>query len=337
MDHYRKQVTPAINATVFHSSTSFSWFGKASRPVAKTVQRALTPKTARSYLLYQLQNQLYGDFYRQGFAGPSRRDAAELPAHGRTPFVETLSAANGGNGCWEAGWQVVAVNGAEVVVSRDGLTLWVRPQDCLAPAGGEITPGLRVSLRFPKEFLSISPGFYMVQGDEPLAGAPGSPLVRFYWHLTPEAAAPFVRSATVRLNGAGLPFRLKVLSDPSHYVRCDAGVVYVQRGDYAAVAAMLREVYHEVAAHLRPGTPALTKPLAPGVGLAEDPGQSDSFGQHRCRLLADGMIRAYEQGKTLLADRLHIVADRFAEEGIRLEEPFVNRGSGDDYEVWGIQ
>jgi hypothetical protein len=48
---------------------------------------------------------------------------------------------------------------------------------------------------------------------------------------------------------------------------------------------------------MRPGTPVFTKFLAPGLGLAEDPGQGDSFGQHRCRLLADAMILAYEQGK----------------------------------------
>src|SRR5262249_38576020 len=160
-------------------------------------------------------------FYRHGIAGPSRPDAAHVPVVGRTPFVEALSAANCGNGCWEPGWEVAAVRDAEVIVRRDGLTLWVRPQDCLLPESGEITPGCRVSLRFPKELLGISPGFYLVQGDQPLTRDPGETLVRFYWNLTPEGAAPFVRSATARLNGAGVPFNLKVLSDPAQYVRCD--------------------------------------------------------------------------------------------------------------------
>src|SRR5262249_33566341 len=83
--------------------------------------------------------------------------------------------------------------------------------------------------------------------------------------------------------------------------------------------------------NLKQGTPTFTKPLAEGVGLAEDPGQGDSFGLHRCQLLADGMIRAYEQGKKSVYERLKVVEDRFAEDGISLEKPFLNPGSSDDY------
>src|SRR3712207_7700737 len=35
----------------------------------------------------------------------------------------------------------------------------VRPEDCLAEQGSPIGPGMRLSLRFPKDLLGISPGF----------------------------------------------------------------------------------------------------------------------------------------------------------------------------------
>ena len=68
-----------------------------------------------------------------------------------------------------------------------------------------------------------------------------------------------------------------------------------------------------------------------GSGLAEDPGLRESFGQNRCRLVADAVIRAYEQGKKSLDERLQVVADRFAEANINLTEPFLSPGSKDDY------
>jgi HopA1 effector protein family len=68
--------------------------------------------------------------------------------------------------------------------------------------------------------------------------------------------------------------------------------MYIRKEAYPAVVNLLGRIYPLIAPFLKPGTPVFTKPLAPGIGLAEDPGQAESFGQHRCRLLADGMIGA---------------------------------------------
>jgi hypothetical protein len=87
------------------------------------------------------------------------------------------------------------------------------------------------------------------------------------------------------LNRASLPFRLKVSNDIGLFGRCDAGVIYVRKRDYAAVGDALLTIYQEIARHLKPKIPAFTKQLAPGVGLAEDPGLVESFGEHRCPLL----------------------------------------------------
>jgi HopA1 effector protein family len=331
MNDYFNQVKAAIQATLFHSSTTYSWFGKRSLQLPATIKRALTPETARNYLLYSLQSQLYSDFYCRGFAAPTKQEAIVIPRRGMTPFVEALSAANCGGGYWEDNWEVCMIGEGEMVVYKGGLELWVRPEDCLVPDGTTVVRGTRLSLHFPKEFLGISPGFYMILSDKQLARDDSQPLIRLYWNLRAEGAVPFVRSVTSLLNRAHLPFKLKVLRDPVLFTRCDAAVIYMLKRDYDVAAETLSRVYSEVVTNLRQGIPVFTKLLAPGIGLAEDPGEEESFGLHRCRLLGDGMIRAFEHGKKSVEERLQIVIDRFTEDDISLEKPFLNPGSSDNY------
>ena len=331
MNDYRKHVETAIRATVFYSPTSYSWFGKQSWSLPPAIKRALTQQTTRNYLLFNLQSQLYTDFYCPGLATPTVLEAAIDPMTGMTPSVEALSAANSGNGYWDNGWEVRMIEGGKVVVRRGGLELWVRPEDCLITQSTQIVPGTRLSLRFPKELLSISPGFYMALSDNALTWGDTQGLVRFYWNLSVEGAVRFIRDATAMLNQTNLPFKLKVLNDPNQFTRCDTVVLYIRRSDYDAASEILSTIYSVVSTSLRQRTPVFTKRLASGLGLAEDPGQEESFGEHRCRILAEGMIRAYEQCKKSLDERLQIVEDCFAEAGITLEKPFLNPGSSDCY------
>lgn len=331
MSDYRKQIEAAIQAVVLYSPTSYSWFGKRLPQLSPKLKRLLTPKTARNYLLFNLQVQLYSDFYCRGFALPSSQAAAGLPAPGRSPFVEELSAMNCGTGYWEDGWEVHGFKDGEVIVHRRGLELWVRPKDSLLPRGDSIATGQRLSLRFPKESLVISPGFYMAHGNEELTADRSQVIVRFYWNLTAVGAVRFMKQATLMLNRDRIPFHLKVLNDEHGYSRCDAVVLYVRKSDYGAVARILGEIHPDISVHLKQGTPVFTKSLAPGVGLAEDPGQDIGFGEHRCLVLADGIIRAYEQGKKCLDERFEVVAERFVEANIDLEKPYLNPTSTDGY------
>jgi hypothetical protein len=324
------QVKSVVKATKFYSPTNYSCFGKETAKLSFRIKRAMTPSTARNYLLHKLQSQLYSDFYIRGTASPSVwGNGGSLT--GTAGFVETLSAANMGNGNWENDWEIRTVTPGEVVVQRAGLTLWVRPEDCFVPRGSSMEPGTRLSLRFPKELLGISPGYYLALSNHGNNPKELKRLVRLYWNLRAEGAEPFVRTATGLLNEVRVFFKLKVLNDPRSYTRCDAAVMYIRKEDYPAIADILGRIYPRIAPNLKPSTPIFTKFLAPGIGLAEDPGQSQSFGQHRCRLLADGMIRAYEQGARSLDQRLQIVTDRYAAEGISLSRPYLNPNSADDY------
>jgi hypothetical protein len=332
INNYREQVAAALRATAFHSPTIYSWFGKQSQRLPRTVQRALSTNIARDYLCFHLQTQLYKDFYCQGFATlVNQKGSSAVAPVSQTPFVEALSTANAGSGYWQAGWEISEIKDTQLVVYRAGLELWVHPGECLLPNSGQIVPGMQLSLHFPKEFLSISPGYYMALSNKEFQQDEFEGLLRLYWNFTAEGALSFMRDVTLTLNRANLPFKLKVLNDPNQYTRCDAAVLYIRKTDYNAILEILEEIYPKIVTNLKEGTPVFTKRLATGVGLAENPGQEESFGLHRCQILAEGMIRAYEQGKKSLSERLQVVEDQFAGHGISLDKPFLNPGSCDIY------
>lgn len=329
--HYAEQIATAIRATTIHSPTTYSWYGQLSRRLSPSVIRSITPTSARKYLFFTLQLQLYEDFYSRGMAVPRVESPLNPASSGMTPFIGELSEANAGQGYWESGWEVCRITDTTLVASKGGLELWSPLDHCHLVTGAAIEPGMRVRLRFPREYLGLSPGFYMATGENELPWDEKEGLLRFYWNLASHGAVQLVREVTLALNTAKLAFRLKVINDPRRYTRCDAGVLYIAKTDYPAVARLLEEMYLQIAPHLFAGVPAFTKQLAPGLGFAEDPGQGDSFGLQRCRLLADGLIRAYEQRRTSLHDRLEIVQRRFLEAGIVTEQPFLNPGSADSY------
>jgi hypothetical protein len=191
--------------------------------------------------------------------------------------------------------------------------------------------GAMLSIRLPKEYLNMSPGYYMAIGDNAFPQEDSDGITRIYWNLTAPGAISLIHHATSMLNRAGVPYRLKVINDPSLYIRCDAGVLYVPRNHYMTAREIIEHVYNKIADDLKSGIPAFTKPLARGIGLAEDPGKGESFGLNRCGILAEGIIRAYEQGCRSLARRLRVVQDCFTESRVSLNTPFLNAGSADIY------
>ena len=328
---YQELVAGAVAATAVHSRTSYSWFGYRAGELPARTARAITREAARAYLLHSLQAQLYRDFYTRGYAAWPDESPGRMPVTGLTPFLQALSAANSGRGSHEGGWRVCGFAGDRVVVQRDGLSLWVKGDDVVAEGSHEVAANAAVRVRLPKELLRLSPGYYMALGDRGLDSDIPAGLVRFYWNLRSETAPRFLACALGRLNEAGLAFRLKVVNDPDGYTRCDAGVLYVRKPDCPMALGIVATVYGEVGRELKSATPGFAKQLAAGLGLAEDPGDGDSFGMHRCMLLAEGIVRAHEQGKTSLDDRLAVVAQCFLEAGLTLDAPFLNAGSIDWY------
>jgi HopA1 effector protein family len=319
MSDTRALVAEAIAATRIHPPARYTWFGVMSPRLTARAAQTLSPRATRDYLVHQLSGRLYADFYRRGRAEPSRWHVDRLSVS-KHDFEAALSAANCGRGFLDGGWQVRGIDQHGVMVAKDGLELTVTAAELTGTAGAGVPAvGEQAAIRLPKELFGISPGFYMVCGDRSMEGGRSRRMVRLYWNLRADGAAPFVAAATRLLNSAEAAFRLKVLNDPNAFSQCDAGVIYLARNDYPALADLMLALHAEIDGFLSPRTPVFTAELAPGLGFAEDTGTGKSFGEHRCRLLADALVRSHESGWTDDAAVLASVEERFAEAGIDLD------------------
>jgi hypothetical protein len=335
---YRDQIGELLRVVEVVSPTTHSWFGVPTSRLPAETTAAMAPEAARAFLLYTLQSQLYADFYCSG--------GARLPVDGglqsqpgtHTPFLEQLSLSNSGSGSLDPGWRVVDIDDGLLVVDRGaGLRFWATADELQTADGAAASVASTVSVRMPKELLRLSPGFYMGLGDAELAFDESTPLVRLYWNLRASAAPTLVAKLTSTLNRQRIAFRLKVVSDIEAYERCDAGVLYVPRSTFSDVAPVAAATYAEIAAGLDPPVPALTKRLAPGLGLAEDPpGGVASFGMSRCAVLAEGIIRAADREAKGDHQRLAVIAECFAEAGLDIDAPYLEQGSSDVYAVTGL-
>lgn len=282
-------------------------------------------------MLAALERELYARLYcRASLHAPPASAPAALRDH-----VAALSGANTGSGAWEAGWRVAAVEADGALGVARGTVTFYPPAGEVRVDGGRPRVGAPCRVRVPKEQRALVPGFYMAVGDRPAGGGDprGAPLVRVYWHLTAEAPGAYLRAATARLNGAGIPFLTKVLSDPLHYGRADAGVLYLARADFGRARRAIADVYRDVRGGLRAEVPLFAKRLAEGLGLAEDPGDGRSFGQSRCAAAAQGLWSAHLAGAADAEARLRHVADAFRQAGIDPARPHLPPGAPDPYHL----
>ena len=263
---------------------------------------------------------------------PRRQPAASGILHpaGSRDFVDRLSAANAGDGSWQAGWIVRGIEpDGRVVAEQYGVLFWV-PSAEFQPENGSVTVGGSGFVRIPKEQFKLVPGFYYAYGNA--RPGPGSTrAVRVYWHITSSGAEPLVRWLTQQLNRFEIAFQMKVLSEPSDYHRTDAAVLYLARDDYPRALPVLRDIRAAMDRWVRPEVSLLVKPLAPGLGLGEEPTDGSSFGEHRSGLLAGILADAEWSLLGSRAERVAFLSCRLARDGYELDRIYLSPGSEDDF------
>ncbi len=277
---------------------------------------------------------LAGRLYDRLYCRPSPRLASPPDGIAVRDLLAAFSSANQGRGRWESGWTIGRIaEGGRAIVVRDGVRFSVRA-DSIDVAGGPIDAGRRCRVRAGKELRRLYPGFYVAYGpgddESPRRDDPEEPLDRFYWHLLPHAAVPLMATATSLLDRRRIAFQLKMLNDPRAYHRADAAVLYVRRDDRARVVELLARMHRAAASGLRPEVPRFTKRLADGLGFAESPSSSESFGQHRCRLIAEALWGAFVRGEVDEAARTTSVASAFEREGLDPLRPYLGPGNNRD-------
>lgn len=302
------------------------------------------------YLSLQLQKFLYSFYYNGSMQTALAQDVnPDDPAFHQhlenntffgvdLEFYDRLHQSNCSEGYFNPSWQVLRQESdGTLAVTRGGLTLHIDREKHLQPAEQAATVGEEVAIRMPRNL--VQNGFYMAVGN---AGPDNrhnqdsdDQIVRIYFNLSPEGAVAVMGSLTRQVNEIGIPFTFKVLYNPSDYGRYDSGVLYFERSNYQAVRQVLEKVYTENQSHFRQDIPLFTKLLAPGLGLAEEPdskfAELESFGTHRCQIVANGLLEAWQKGDESAQYRMACIRKHFSLLGIDLQRPYLNAHSQDIY------
>lgn len=263
--------------------------------------------------------QLRDWLYAQWYAAP--RDVKDL-ATWAVPFVAHLRAADAGSRRWQSGWIAGQVSTAGRVIAVKGAErrlLWPGDYALASGAARPVQPADALVIVDRLDTIDQLPGYWTT------CSADWFPLpvriVRVYWNTTPRGAASIVRRITEV--AAGLPFSLKVPTDPAHFNRPDAVVLYLHAPLTSETLTALEAAASAERAWLATSTPPLTRMIGDGVALAIAPSASgESFGQHRCRLIAEAAIHRRTNASTETDDASAAIARRFARDGIDPASPW---------------
>lgn len=334
MNVHRAHVAEALEAISIRSKNRFAWLGETSPAPPRGLASVLSEATARAVLIRALRARLYESFYCTGGVVEAEPGDADGGERSDEALVAALARYNAGRGSWQHGWRIDGMDADGLVVVRDGIRAWARRSECRAERDA-LEIGAAVSVALPAELPALSPGFLTVVGDMDLGAEPGALIVRLYFNVSCAGAPRLVAELTSPLNRARVPFRLKVTDHPGRYGRCDAAVLYLHASDLGRTRGLLRGAVEACARELQPRTPVFTKPLAPGVGVGEERGGAgaESFGTRRCLLLAQGAVAAHEGRIRDLRGRLSTVERCFADAGIDLDAPYLERESEDGYSL----
>jgi hypothetical protein len=290
------------------------------------------------YLSLQLRSFIYGLYYNRSLQKllDPRETRHNLPEDLENntvlgidvAFYEQLHKSNCGQGNFDTGWQIIAQESpSSLIVSKKGLKLYVERDSHLQVADNNADVGSYVSIRMPKNRLQN--GYYIAVGN---AGFNlGTNIVRIYYNVFPQGTLGIMPALTKQLNQIEIPFLFKVLYNPQDYYRYDAGVLYLAKPDYHRLKDTLMAVYRENQDAFQVGTPLFTLKIAEGLGLAEEPSQQlseqDSFGTHRCQLVANGLLQAWYRGETEPEAKVEHIFQQFIQLGLDLDRIYLNPDS----------
>lgn len=325
------ELRPALDAVEIVSPTALRFGGQPFERPAATPAEAAAARSAGAVLIPLLAEVLYGQAYARRYGSPPA--AAAVPGPG-DDLTAALAAAHPGRDRWEDGWEIrQPLSTGRVVAGRGVEARFLWPGEFVLADGPGMQPvkGARIRVWRPRESATLQPGFWFAFGAA--GGSEELPLLRVYFNLSADAAPVLVTALIGGLDRFGLPFRFKCLSHRSLYPRTDAAVLYVARRHWALADEVVRAAAARVGGGLLDETPLFTRPLAPGVALAEDPGGGESFGMHRCRLAAQGVWDAWRSGARGTSARLAAVEAAFARGGVDPARPWRGAASPAEWEV----
>lgn len=290
------------------------------------------------HLSMQLRNFLYSAYYNGSWSDFSTADSQTNNLSNNSlfgidlAFYERLHTSNKGIGYWSQDWLVInEEEDGSLAVHKNGLTLHIERDLYLSEVDKSATVGNLVAIKMPKNL--VQNGFYMAASN--LGTEHNQDILRIYFNVSPEGALSMMENITTELNNLPVPFSFKALYTPDEYKRYDSAVLYFNKHEYKTIYPILQKVYLANQEIFSPQVPLFTKPLAPGLSCAEEPenkfGEKESFGTHRCQIIANGLIAAWQADKNDSESRMTAIFEQFALQKIKLKYPYLNTHSQDIY------
>jgi hypothetical protein len=255
---------------------------------------------------------LYADHYCWQAPEPAAASAD------KAAFLAELKSANPVAPRHQDGFTVSRVDAAGVWIVDAAQQQRFASTTEIVPLANAIAPGYPVRLVPQRDFVTAPNGHFVIAGRpafDPVSGRQ----IRFYWNLKPAGAATFLHEVGARLERRRIPFQAKVPVDPASYARTDCGVLYLNDEDFEASRDVVAAAYRLLRDHLRPAVPLFTREVAAGLAFAESPPTRESFGMHRCALIAEGLLAAARQGAQDTDARLAILRTHLAAYGLDLD------------------
>ena len=309
-----------------------------------SVDRSLPPSKRHPYyhpdpLLLQLHLAIYTSFFacvRSGGSASTMPATAPVAATNNNEtdeMIRLLNEANRSQRGWDEGWTVqFALSTGHVVATKDTRVQQFQPGQFVNDAGPRLPKaGDQIHAIRHRASSGLQPGFHFIFGEAIGDFQDQFNLVRFYWNIGWEGAAPLVRAAATLLNRCQLPFRLKCPVTRQGFGRVDPVVCYAATRHGHVMMELIRRIHPEVSPFLRDPTPLFTKRLAAGLAWAENPAPGKSFGAHRCLIVAEGLVAAWKQGAGTAAARLDRIQQQFLARGLSPERPYLSRAGRDPY------
>jgi HopA1 effector protein family len=284
-----------------------------------------TDLSAEGLLTRAIQSMLYDRAYAHRLG--DRRTHPGGPPEEDPVFASRLAAANTGRERWDQGWVIRQFGANGRIFVRKGereRTALPGTYQSDGKPGTALQIGTSISLHVPRESFDAQPGYYFALGETLDELAEQLSLVRFYFNCSAESAVALVAALTSALNRFQVPFQLKTLISPVLYDRTDSAVLYIAARYFCITSRIIKLVCERMA--FGPSVPLFAKRLWPGIAVAVDPGAGESFGLHRCRLAAEGIIDAWRDGREDVSARVAAVAARFAAADLDLTRPYLGPG-----------
>jgi HopA1 effector protein family len=322
---------------------SAAQFRVANGPILDVAKVAGMPHPpnhdARGEAVPPLRDSLAAAIYVCGYArvyagGACSFEQWQRPLQQDPAFLASLVAANPTLTGWEPGWKVFQLEAHGAVhVQKGDRAILAQPGTFAFPAGAgrAALVGDFVELLVARDSLAQQAGRYFAFGQTIGGDYDFARIARLYFNAPSEQAAWLLKTIGGLFNRYFVPYRFKWSFDPKAFDCAGSVVFYIARRFLPTALRLLSPLAEELEDRLRPGTPLFSKPLLRGLGVADDPGTGESFGQTRSRLVADGIIDAWLGGSSDPGRRREAVAERFLKSRLSIKDSHLRSGLVDLY------